>query len=112
IRDDYRTPSTELQHSQHQHQEEEFRLPSLYLASEGRMHVLLVKAAFEWWVCQDQIEIVIGIARKPIRKAIAERVLVMDVRRIDSVQHQVHCRDTKHRHVEIEAVEHTALDVL
>ena len=42
---------------------------------------------------EDNVEAFLGGLGKTVREACAQRVLVMDVRIIDAVQHQVHGRD-------------------
>ena len=43
---------------------------------------------------------------KRLGERVAQRVLIVDVGRLDAVQHQVHGRDAEHRRVEVVAVEH------
>ena len=76
------------------------------------MHIVVVQAALERRIGQDDIEMVGCQLREAIRKSVAQRVLVVDVRRVDAVQQQVHGGDAQHGHIEIEPVEHAVLDVL
>ena len=76
------------------------------------MHVRVVQRALERRVGQNQVEAVAGHLRKLLGEVVAQRVLIVDVRRVDSVQHQVHGRNAEHRDVEVEPVIHAALDVL
>src|SRR5580700_10181155 len=76
------------------------------------MNVAFVKAALEWRIGEDYIEATGGLPRELLRKRVRERILIMDVWIIDSMQHQVHRRDAEHRGVKVETVEHVGLNVL
>ena len=70
------------------------------------MHILVVQAALERRIGQDDVEVVGGQLREAVRKAVAQGVLVVDVRGVDAVQQQVHGGDAQHGDVEVKAVEH------
>src|SRR3712207_739865 len=76
------------------------------------MHILLVEATLEGWICQDQVERVASKLREAFRERIAEGVLVVDARLVNSVKHEVHRGDPEHRHVEVETVEHPASELV
>jgi hypothetical protein len=76
------------------------------------VHVLLVEAALERWIGQDQVEAFAGVAGEAFGEVVAEGILVMDVGGIDAVKHEVHGSDAEHGGVEVEAVEHAGLDVV
>ena len=112
VRHDHGAAAAVLEHAQHQGEEEQLGLLGLDLAQQGRVDVLVVEAALERRIGQDHVEGVRGLVRELLGEAVAERVLVVDVRGVDAVEHQVHRRDAQHGGVEVEAVEHAALDVL
>ena len=76
------------------------------------MHVGLVQAPLERRVGQDHVEAADGELGELLRERVAQRVLVVDVGRLDAVEHQVHGGDAEHGRVEVVAVEQPALDVL
>ena len=82
------------------------------LLRERRVHVLGVEAPLERRVRQDHVEARGRLLAELLGEGVRERVLVVDVRVVDAVQHQVHRRDAEHGAVEVEAVEHPVLDVV
>ena len=100
------------EHAQHQGEEQQFGLLGLDLAQQGGVDVLIVQAALEGRVGEDDVEGVGGLVRELVGEAVAQGVLVVDVRGVDAVQQQVHGGDAQHGGVEVEAMEHAGADVL
>jgi hypothetical protein len=74
--------------------------------------VALVEAPLERRIGQDDVEAALGLLGKFLVKRVGEGVLVVDVRVLDAVEHQVHRCDAQHRRVEVEPMEHRVLDVV
>jgi len=68
-------------------------------------------SALEGRVGQDDAEVVVGLAGKVLAKRGGQGVLVVDIGRVEAVEHEVHGGDAQHGDVEVEAVEHVVLDV-
>jgi len=75
--------------------------------------VFFVERALKRGVGQDQIKSIFGplfgfLAVGEIR---TERILIVDIRSVDFVQHHIHGRDPQHGDIEIKAVKHLAFDM-
>ena len=97
--------ATDLQHPHKQGKEKQFRLLCLGNGQQAFAHSLVVKAAGERRIGKAK-GITVGILVVS-RKA----VLILDVRIVNAMQHQVHCPDTKHGGIGIKTVKHAVLVV-
>ena len=68
--------------------------------------VLVVQAAGEGGIGQHQ-----GVGLRVVGVVLRQRVAVADVRVLDAVQQHVHAADAQHRVVEVEAMEHAAVEM-
>ena len=106
VRHDGGAAAAHLEHAQDEGDEEQLGLLGLDGAQDVGVHVLVVEAALEGRIGQDDVEGVLGALGELLGEALAQRVLVVDVGVVDAVQHQVHGGDAQHGGVEVEAVEH------
>lgn len=112
VRHNRRRPSALVQHAQDQHEEEQLRLLRFHLAQKRGVDILEIETSLEWWVGQDDVKTFGCGLRELVGEAGAQCVLIVDVRIIDAVQHQVHGGDAQHSGVEVEPMEHAAADVV
>src|SRR5262249_55088755 len=71
-----------------------------------------VELTFEGRIGKDNVKAFSGSLREALGEARAERVLIVNVRIIHPVQHQVHSGDAQHSRVEVETMKHAAADML
>lgn len=95
VRHDGGAAAADLEHAQDECDEEQLGLLGLDHAQQVRGHVLLVQAALERWVGQDEIERAFGALGVALLEALAQRVLVVDVGLAYAVHHQVHAGDAQ-----------------
>ena len=106
IRNDGGATATHLQHTDEQADKQQFSFLGLGDGKQRLAHRLIVEAARERWVGQAQgISVLVGVVGR-------EAVPILDVGIVNPVQHQVHCTDTQHREVGVEAVQHLVLVVV
>ena len=108
---DHGAAATVFEHAQHQGQEQQLGLLGLDLAQQGGMDVVIVQAALEGRIGKDEIEGIRGFVREFVGEAVAQGVLIVDLRGIDTVQQQVHGGDAQHGGVEVEALKHAGANV-
>lgn len=112
VRHDDGGASAHLEHVEDEDEEEQLGLLGLDLALERGIDVFEVDGALEGRVGEHDIETVGALLGELFRKVRAEGVLIVDAGGLDVVQEQVHGRGAEHGDVEVEAVEHAALDVI
>lgn len=75
------------------------------------MDIIKVQASFERWISQDYVKPFSGRIWETIGEAGTECVLIVNIRIVYAMQHQVHGGDTQHCRVEVKAMKHMATDV-